>query len=79
MRVVGLAVGLRVGLRVVGLAVGLRVGLRVVGVVGFLVSVDVGTDVGLDVGLRELGLDVIGDSEGLYVGQSVSVLGEYVG
>lgn len=35
--------------------------------------------VAIDVGLRELGLDVIGDSEGLYVGQSVSVLGEYVG
>ena len=66
----------------VGTDVGLDVGLRELGldVIGdFLVSVDVGTDVGLNVGLRELGLDVIGDSEGLYVGQSVSVLGEYVG
>jgi hypothetical protein len=54
------------------------VGIDVVGldVMGFD---DVGLNVGLREGLRELGLDVIGDSEGVYVGQSVSVFGEYVG
>jgi hypothetical protein len=72
-------VGIYVGVLVVGFLVSEDVGTDVVGldVMGFD---DVGLDVvGRDVGLRELGLDVIGDSEGVYVGQSVSVFGEYVG
>jgi hypothetical protein len=77
-------VGIDVGVLVVGFLVSVDVGTDVVGlnVMGFD---DVGfDDVGLDVvdrdvGLRELGFFVIGDSEGVYVGQSVSVFGEYVG
>ena len=70
MRVVGLAVGLRVGLRVVGLAVGLRVGLRVVGLA--VVGLAVGDLVGLAVGLAVVGF-AVGTRVGLAVGMRVGL------